>query len=339
MSESNIIQIMLELGHTPVSYTSVKEFKSGGIHQYYRYKERELEEVSTPSTDLGSLIDEYLLNREGFDDKYLLDTTAGPNSENQRLFCELVAAGEVTISEAYKRCYKTAPKTESKLLEKAQILYEENKDYINFLPKIGEKLTYGEDTSFGLSQISMGIQGHKFLGKLFDLIKSGGTSDIEVFTHVHIETLFKGIPLHGELDIVVINHTQKTIRVYDLKSTSYHLVNFVWQVKKLQYVLQEVIYGILSKQELLPEGYTFEIPRLIAVRTQGDYGVGVYDIPKEWFKQEVKSFLETLEEIRWHYETKQFKYPREYYEGSGILELKYIKDMELWKEEIEQSIS
>ena len=336
---TDIAKQILDMGHTPVSYSALKEFRKGGIHRYYRYKERELDEVSTPSTDLGSLIDLYLLDKEKFESDYLLDTTSAPGSDNQLNFASLIALEGLSREEAYKRSYKNPPKTESKLKEKANDLYEDLKEYIEFLPNTQGKLTYNNDVSFGLNQIRMNIMGHKFLSTLFDWINGNCPDHIEVLTHVPLQADFMGIPMRGELDIVIMDHRNKTLIVYDLKSTNYHLTNFGWQVKSLDYVLQAAIYGILAKQAMLSEGYSFQFPRLIAVRTTGGYDAGVFDIPPAWLRQEINKLKSDLEEIKWHYETKQFKYPRAYYEGDGVLELEYIKDMDLWKQEIEQSVS
>lgn len=337
-------QHIQELGHTPVSYSSLKKLRKGGIHEYYRYKERELEDESTPSTDLGTLIDEYLLNKEDFDNKYILDTTSAPTSPNQFQFAELVALGGMDISEAYKNSYKSPPKTEKTLLKKAEKVYEDNKEYIEFLPSVGDKLRFTEDQSFALSQISMNIQGHKWLRNIFPLTDfdqvgdSYRNGDIEILTHQYLKGFFKGLPIHGELDIVVINHKEKTVDIIDLKSTSYYLQNFGWQVKSQDYIMQAVIYVYLANQNLMIGGYQLNMPKLMPVRTVGDFGVGLFSIPKLWYKQELDKLKKEFKQLTWHYENKKFKYSKEYYEGDGVIELEYIKDMDLWKEEIEQSL-
>lgn len=335
---------MKDLGHTPVSYSSLKQFRKGGIHEYYRYKERELEPVTSPSIDLGTLIDEYLLNRRQFDEKYILDVTEAPSSPNQLQFSQLVADGVCEIDEAYKRSYKNPPKTEKKLVEKAQKVYEANKEYINFLPKVGEKLRFTEDQSFALSQISMNIQGHKWLRNIFPLENFDQVGDVykgehfDILTHQYLEGKFQGLPIHGEIDLVIINHKAQTVTAIDLKSTSYYLKNFGWQVKTQDYIMQAVIYVYLTNQNLMQGGYQLNFPMLMPVRTQGDFGVGLYSIPKDWYKQELDKLKEDFSQLIWHYENKKFKYSKKYYQGDGVLELEYIKDMDLWKQEIEQSV-
>jgi hypothetical protein len=338
------IDNLQQLGHTPVSYSSLKQFRKGGIHEYYRYKERELEPVSTNATDLGTLIDLYLLDKEAFEEGYILDTTSPPSSPNQLQFSQLVAEGACEIDEAYRLSYKNPPKTKKKLVEKAQEIYEANKEYIEMLPKVGEKLRYSENDSFALSQIMMNIQGHKWLRDYFPLENFDQRGDsfigegIEILTHQHLEGIFQGLPIHGEIDLAIINHDKKVIDIIDVKSTSYYLQNFGWQVKSQDYVMQAVIYVYLANQNLMKGGYQLNYPKLMPVRTQGDFGVGVFEIPKEWYKQELDKLKQDFKQLKWHYENRKFKYSQEYYEGDGILQLNYIKDMDLWKEEIEQSL-
>jgi hypothetical protein len=329
-------QHILELGHTPVSYSALKKFRSGGIHEYFRYKERELEPEESASLDLGTLIDEYLLNREEFDKKFILNTAEAPGSPNQLKFAELVAGGVCDISEAYKRSYASPPKTESKLLEKAQDLYQDLQDYIEFLPKLTGKIQYSEDNSFALSQISMNMQGHKVLRNMFPIPESDDANEYE--THVQLEGMFQKLPIRGELDMVHIDHVNKKVYVYDMKSTSYYLKNFKWQVKSQDYIMQAVLYSYLAYQNIVPDGYKLELPRFIAVRTQGDYGTGIFQVPKDWYVQEVTALREDFKQLTWHYEHKKFKYSQAYYESDGVLELEYLKDMDLWKQEIEQSV-
>lgn len=333
------VEHMQDLGHTPVSYSSLKYFRKGGIHEYFRYKERELEPVTSDSLDLGTLIDEYFLNRKAFDDKYILDTTEAPTSPNQLQFATLVADGVCEIDEAYKRSYKNPPKTAAKLVEKAQKLYEDNKEYIEFLPKVGDKLRYSEDQSYALNQIAMNMMGHKWLRDIFPIEQAEDSSkDIEIQTHIQLTGVFCGLPIRGEIDMAVFDHSNKTIDILDLKSTRYYLKNFGWQVKSEDYIMQAVLYAYMANQNLMKGGYQLRMPKIIPVRTQGDFGVGVYSIPPDWYKQELNKLKEDFRQLEWHYENKKFKYSQEYYEGDGILELEYIKDMNLWKEEIEQSV-
>lgn len=336
---SKAINQMKDMGHTPVSYSSLKKLRSGGINEYYRYKERELEPESSASLDLGTLIDEYFLNRDEFDDLYILDATEAPSSPNQFKFCELMVSGH-SREEAYKASYKNPPKTASKLTEKATELYEANKEYIEFFPNVGDRLRFSEDESFALSQISMNMMGHKYLRNIFPIAEVSEQigENAEIKTRIQLEGVFCGLPIRGEIDLAYIDYKHKTVDIYDLKSTSYYLKNFGWQVKSQDYIVQAVIYTYLANQNLVGEGFTLQMPKLIPVRTQGDFGVGVYEVPKPWYKQELDKLRKDFEQLKWHYEQKKFKYSKEYYKGDGVLELEYIKDMDLWKEEIEQSV-
>jgi len=331
----------MRLGHTPISYSSLKKLREGGIHNYYRYKERELEPDTSPSLSLGTLIDEYFLNREEFDDKYILDDTEGPSSPNQQEFCRLVNEG-VDIDEAYKRSYKNPPKTSSILYKKAVELYEDNEDFIKLLPKLASKQGYSNDDSFILSQIKMNFLGHKVLSQIMGYIDDA-PEHIEVKTHFKLKGLFSDLPVRGEIDLLIIDHEQQLISHFDLKSTNYHLCNFLWEVNKRDYAMQAVLYDqilldIISRSDKY-KNYEVTQPSIISARTTGSYDVAIFQLPEEWYNQEVRKLRDDFALLTWHYENNKFKYPKEYYEGNGIIELPFVEDRDLWKERIEQSLA
>lgn len=328
----------MELGHTPISYSSLKKFREGGIHHYYRYKERELEPDTSPSLSLGTLIDEYILNRREFDKKFIMREAEAPSSPNQYEFCTSVISGK-TPSEAYKQAYKNPPKTASKLKEKAEELYEQLKEYIEFVPKTIGKETYSTDDSFALSQISMNMLGHKKLSPIISAIENP-PENIEILTHVQLVGEFDGMPIRGELDLVIVNHTRKIVVVYDLKSTHSFIKNFKYEVRKLDYVTQSLLYyNLVKTSDLVPSDYKVKFPQIIVCRTTGSFDCGILTIPEEWRIQEARLLKQDFETIKWHYENKKFKYPKEYYEGDGTLSMEFLPDEDLWKASIEQQIS
>jgi len=332
-----------DMNHTPVSYSAMKKFREGGIHNYYRYKERELDEVTSDSLDLGTLIDEKLLNEAKFNDKFVIQTSSAPSSSNQIEFCEHVLnAADVTddvLMEAYRISYANPPKTDKTLLKKAKEVYEANEAYIEEAPNLVGKKTYSEDDSFALNQIKMNIMGHKKLGPIFDAIDGNSYDGIEVMTHIKLEGMMHGLPIRGELDLAIINHTRKTVSVQDLKSTYVHLPNFKYQVRSNDYVMQQVIYEQLALQNIVPEGYELLNPKFIAVKTSGSYDVASISIPSIWMEQEKTQLKKDFELLSWHYASRKFKYDREYYEGDGTIELEFLEDLDKWKANVEHQLS
>lgn len=337
-----------EIGHTAISYSALKQLKAGGIHQFYRYKERELAQASSPSLTLGTLVDEYLLNQEKFADKYVIRDVEKPGSPNQEKFAQLVAQGVDTISEAYKKSYAKPPKTESKLLEKAQALYTDLKDYIDFIPKAAGKEEYSMEDSYAINQIRMNIFGHKAAKKLFPWITGVDLPEhIEIRRHQDLRSTYKGFPIKGELDMVLIDHKFCRITVYDLKSTRSFLKNFKYQANSNDYFLQLFLYNQLVQEiveemeELTGNTYTITLPRFIVVRNTGDFAVGVQEVHSKQLEKEEKDMEEYLDILTWHYSNRKFKYDKEYYTGtgSGITKMDYVEDLNQWREDVNSQLS
>lgn len=339
------VQNYKEIGHTALSYSALKELRAGGIYQFYRYKERELEGKYSDSLTLGTLIDEYFLNQEKFSSKYIIEEGEAPSNATQLAFCHSMGSG-LSAEDAFRANYSTKNKSDKKIIEESQKKYKEFKEYIDFLPKAVGKETYTNEQSYALNQIRMNIAGHKVAKKLFPWVTMSETPDhIEIRTHVKLDSEYKGFPIKGEIDLIYIDHKKKEVIVYDLKSTKSHIKNFKYEARNYSYFLQLFLYGILVKNEILPELtegedlYTMKTPRFIVVRNQGCYSVGICQPDINQIKKEQRELLLDIETLSWHYSNKRFKYPKGYYEGDGIETLDYMEDVESWREDINQRLS
>lgn len=330
-----------EIGHTPISYSSLKKLRSGGINEFYRYKERELEDTYSESLTLGKLIDIYLLNQEEFKEKYVVNDVESPSSSNQQKFCQLLAHSGYSVEDAYRESYSCKSKSDKKVVEESTKLYEELKDYISFIRDTVGKEYYSKEDSYALNQIRMNISGHKVARDLFPWITMQGQVDtkFEILTHVNLTGEFEGFSIKGEIDLLTIDHEREQVIVYDLKSTKAYLQNFKYEARNYGYFMQLYLYTMLVKQNLVPEGYTLEMPRFLIVRNQGSYNVGIKKVPKEQMLLEKEALEQDIKLLAWHYEKRKFKYSKEYYEGDGVTELEVIKSNEVWQQEIEDQLS
>lgn len=340
MDNQLAVQNYNSIGHTPVSYSSLKKLRAGGILEFYRYKERELEQEYSDSLTLGTLIDIYLLNQEEFKEKYVVNDVESPSSPNQQKFCQLLAHSAYSIEDAYRESYSCKNKSEKKVAEESIALHKELAPYIKFIRDTVGKEYYSKDDSYALNQIRMNISGHKVARDLFPWITMQDNSkQFEILYHVDLTGEFEGFPIKGEVDLVVIDHVHMKVYVYDLKSTKAYIQNFKYEARNYGYFLQLYLYTLLVKQNLVPEGYTLEMPRFLIVRNQGSFNVGIRKVSKEQMMLEKTALEEDFKLLSWHYEHKKFKYPKEYYQGDGVLELEVIKNQDLWQQEIEDQLS
>lgn len=337
----NLTELLQKFGHTPLSYSAFKSYFQGGLSNFWRYKERELEDKSTVYTDFGNLLDLFILEPEVFKEKYTLMQVEKPSSNsNQNSFAKDIWANGFPIVEAYSRNYKVDKKSTEKIEFEAEKLYDTWKDYIVFMKENKDKEFYNESDNFAMNQIKMNMMSHKAIRKLFCLDHK--PDSIELLTHLELTGKWYGnAPIKGELDLLRIDHENKTIRPIDLKSTESYLQNWGWKVRNFMYDIQGVLYPQLvsSNYEFLinDEGYEL-LPMVFAVsRTKGDFASGAYTLPADWIKEATSKVNDAIEDITQAYELNQFTHPKAYYEGDGIIELEYNKDLRTWMEELSDS--
>lgn len=152
------------------------------------------------------------------------------------------------------------------------------------------------------------------------------------------------IPLKGALDILHIDHNNKTIRLVDFK-TSYDAHDFIKSIKKFGYATQLSFYDyllrlwletqckdqsfcqytilnpiniVIDKYQKVPYIYEYDWDDL-ALEREGNEKF-LFDLyqTKDHKMRIKKGWINILEEIAWHYYTDKWDKPRELYENKKI---------------------
>jgi hypothetical protein len=144
------------------------------------------------------------------------------------------------------------------------------------------------------------------------------------------------IPLKGALDIVRINHNDKTICVPDLKTT-FDSLGFPKIAKQFGYVIQASFYNFLVKEWLKTfhggkyVDYQFQAPMNIVIdrdlKAPYIYEYDWDDIDAAERGSKERNFIgwrQTLEEIAWHLQSGVWNMPKEMYE-TGKIKLKIFQ--------------
>lgn len=156
--------------------------------------------------------------------------------------------------------------------------------------------------------------------------------------------LFKGL-----IDLMLVDHNEKVIYPWDLKSTGRNPLHFAGQFVSQQYYLQAALYQWILEnliaeaeegtnvQELTdltfnPAGYTVDNFGFIVIGsadstkplrykcTDEDIYSGLYGGELRTGR-EVKGVMELAEELQWHEDNNKWQYPYEVYQNDGELEL------------------
>lgn len=330
--------LLAKQGHTPISYTSLKHFKRDGIKGFVNYKNRLIEEESSDSQDLGTLIDTYLLDPDQYKENYFVSEASTPSSSNQKEFADLVAAGS-NVLWAYRQCYKTAPKSDEACQKKVDELLPSLEEYIKEFQLRAEKIPISEQDSFTLGQIRTACVTHPVVVNW--LPGMAEQDDVELLTHLSVTGEWQGLPIKGEIDIARLDHKNKTGQIADLKSTHKGPSGFDYDFFSYRYDEQLFVYQVAFRDwmaERYPD-YRVLPPRALPVQTRSPYYVGLKRVPTEAFVETGNRLREVFEQIKWHYENEKFDFTYEVYHSEDNVEtINYRKDLESWIEELEQNI-
>lgn len=163
---------------------------------------------------------------------------------------------------------------------------------------------------------------------------------LEIYTTYTLKS-GREIPIKGALDIVRINHKDKTVQIADFKS-SYSAHNFIGSIKQFGYCDQLSFYDFLLREWLIEEGkypsYTILPPVniVIDIRDRVPYvyeyswadialaadgnGAFLYSLYQthDHNSRVKRGWKKSLDEIGWHWENNLWLKPKELYENKKI---------------------
>jgi len=273
---------------------------------------------------LGTFLDDILYNYSLLNSKYIITdeviVTDGVKLIVDELFSKISSSG-VNISDnisSYKTSMKSASENSGKftnLKEDTLIakLEKEGKDYWKFLTK--------KETKIVISNAENEIMMHNY--RQLSPILNNNDYPFEIKSKICLNAYIRDVFCKGELDYLVINHSKKTWKVVDLKTTE-DVLGFRKSIFQHRYDFQLSFYECLVEanlKELKIEGYTkinsewliasncFKMPiRLIKNYTDSVFSynylgrkyIGVYD---------------ALDAYKWHLENDKWDYPKFFYEN------------------------
>jgi len=176
-----------------------------------------------------------------------------------------------------------------------------------------------------------------------------------LFIHKNSKTIFKnnyvniyqqpiyfkinGFIFRGKLDMMIINHEEKTVRMIDLKTGQADAEDFMMSFLKYRYYLQEAVYTAAFNsicKDLKLNGYTL-LPFEFLYISRSEKVPIVYEISEKWHKAARDGFTtkggkpyrgldELIEEIKWHWDNKVFDETQYLFNSNGrqILEDGFI---------------
>lgn len=289
------------------------------------------EQEFTEALRKGDAVDIKMFTPEEFYDKYIVSTVPQPTGQLLELVNLCFEKGlkwenEIDIeSEANLQIDgKFVFFGSTKNLDKRRANWDTNLfwNYLEFLNNSKEKIIINTDEWGDIVEATEILKTHLFTKDIFNSNEFG----YEVISQYPFSFEYQEYKYKGLVDLLKIDHENKTIEIYDLKTTGPGLKSFVSSIFHWKYYLQASLYyhGI---QANFPE-YDIKFFRDI-VYSFTDKLPQIYDLTsyiegaKEGFTDKYgnyhKGWLQLTEEYLWHKENNIWEYDKQTYENNGLI--------------------
>jgi len=308
-----------------LSYSRISDFDRNGPRALNTRTE-----VSGEGVKIGSVTDDWLFDQEHFEDKYFIYDGEKPTATLGKLvdiillnYNELPSKETILriieINEFWKRS------KEETILSYFDI--PEFWEYLNaqYLSKTKTLIT-GSELELGKELASI-LQTHEFSKHIFN-------NNLTRLNQYKFEFIYKKIKFRGIIDMVLIDHENKTVQLIDLKTGQDNAENFMNSFIKYRYYFQESLYmksfdTICKDLEL--EGYTLLPFQFLYIGRKQKLPL-IYTISNIWHHAgefgfttasgyEYKGLNDVIDEIIWHLSNRVFDVSKDIFEGQGNVKL------------------
>jgi len=266
-------------------------------HPLYFLKDKILEEeeeeddLPTPYL-LGNMIECQLLFPDLFEEEFIREPEEmkTPSSPKQKSFCEIVING-FPPEQAFRECYSTKRKSESKIAEKASEKYESLKQYIEFTQEVERsgKHPYTAEEKKAVSDAVLDV--HTSSGWEW-LNNQPGKHLIQYPLIGIMNGGSKNVLTKGLADWLIVGDRQ--VISVDLKTTSKPLADFEYFYHKYRYYRQQGYYREMLLQQFPHKNVQ---TYCLATKTRAPFGTRLFQVSKSLLDsgiEEARSLLERL---------------------------------------------
>lgn len=213
---------------------------------------------------------------------------------------------------------------------KVDKIVEEGKSYFELLKTIGNKIPITETDYAKAVACVMALKTNEFT-KPYTVLKSS-SNNREFLDKFIIEFDYKGYKIKGELDRVIIDHTERTVTPIDFKTTGKPIGGFINDFWFYRYDFQAAVYtrGLFEHpdiKKLLENNYSLNSFLYIAVETNLVSNPMVFEVTPEAIEigfsggivknKTYEGFEHAVVRYCYAEQLDCWDYPMEYYESKG----------------------
>ena len=308
-----------------LSYSRVSDFSRNGPKALIARRTLDGEGIK-----VGSLTDDWLFSRDKFDDIYYIYDGTKPTATLGKLV-DIILKNYTTIP-TLEEVTKIVNRNEYWKRSKGEVALAKY-DIPEFWDYLSAQFNITGKTIVTTAQVDLAkdlanvLQNHEHSAYMF--------SDVyERINQYKFELTYKNVKFRGIIDMVMIDHEHKTIRLVDLKTGQAVSDEFLKSFLKYRYYFQESIYMKAVQQikkDLNIKDYKVLPFQFLYIGRTEQVPI-IFDITQKWHDAALKGFVsnggyrykgldETLDEIKWHFKNKEFRYTKNISEGKGIIDL------------------
>lgn len=293
------------------------------------------EREETDSLRLGSLVDDMICDAEIVAEKYATCTIKLPSDTIVNIIDMILLSSDSEDldqldDQILEACnyyqYQPRYKPETKLAK----VKEEGTEYFNFRKTTGNKVVVGPDMWLLAEEMKEALLNDRYTKYIFE-------EDPKLEAHYQFVATgeIEGELCKGKLDRIVINHEEKIIDIYDIKTTSDSINAFKTSYLKYRYDIQGEFYKKLVEQ--MYPGYTvcnmifvvcsyaykpLEVRQFMMTNRDHWHAYAGYSLNHKQYK----GIKQLIEDYKWYKENQEFDYSREHVEKQGQLEIGIVVD-------------
>lgn len=309
-----------------VSYSKISDFDRNGAISLVRQKS-----VEGAGLKLGSLVDDLLfLSNDEFNKLYYKFDGDKPTATLGVLcdiiiknYLEIPTREEVLIIIQQNNLWKR---------QKEETLYSnfDIPEFWNYLKCMFEstgKIIITTSEYNDALELSTILKEHKYSKYILD-------NNLDNYYQVKFEFDYRGFKVRGIIDILTIDHKNKTVQLIDLKTGKNNAIEFEESFIKWRYYFQGALYQRAFNEicKLLKlKGYTLEPFKFLYI-SKSDKTPLLFIMTDKWVKAAYKGFNigkyryrgidELLDEIYWCWKNKEYITPKYIVDNDGVVELK-----------------